>query len=232
MSFDGAWITFTTSSVTLAPGLPSVPRCYVRRVDQEWTDTVSVGDAGNDLTGTSGEPTIAGDGRFICFRTVDANAVPGDTNGVVDVMIRDRGFGTRSAGGTYCVSTVNSSGQAAELTVGGTNKLVDQSLVLLTEFLPTNSLGYYLFSETPGNVLGFGGSQGRLCLGGSIFRLSNFVQSSGGNGTVVFPLPFGQLPPAVTLTAGDTWNFQYWFRDSVGGAPTSNTSSAVCVPLF
>ncbi|MEM1449006.1 MAG: hypothetical protein AAGI22_07820 [Planctomycetota bacterium] len=232
MSFDGAWITFVTRSTTLAPGLTNALRCYVRRVDQEWTERVSVSDAGTDLVGINSEPTIAGDGRFICFRTDQPNAVPGDTNLAFDIMVRDRGFGTRSAGGTYCNSTANSSGQPSELTVGGTNKLVDQSLVLVAEFLPANSLGYFLFSETPGNVLGFGGSQGRLCLGGSIFRLSNFVQSSGGNGVVTLPLPFGQLPPAAMLAVGDTWNFQYWFRDAVGGTATSNTSSAVCVPLY
>ena len=104
--------------------------------------------------------------------------MPGDPYGYFDVVIRDRGFGTRSAGGTYCQSTVNSTGVMAELAVVGSNKLSTQQLVLGAEFLPQNSLGYFLFSQDAGNALGFGGSQGRLCLGGSIFRLSNFVQSS------------------------------------------------------
>lgn len=79
---------------------------------------------------------------------------------------------------------------------------------------------------------GRGGSQGRLCLGGTIFRLSNFIQSSGGSGAVTLPFPFGQLPPAAELSIGDTWHFQSWFRDVVGGQATSNTSTAVCVPLY
>ncbi|MEM6673698.1 MAG: hypothetical protein AAF726_12705 [Planctomycetota bacterium] len=233
MSVDGAWISFTTRDANIVPSTTSaVVRCYVRRVDQEWTELISVGETGQILDQVSEEPVVAGDGRFVCFRTADPDGAIGDGNLVQDVLIRDRGFGTRSAGGTYCVSTPNSSGVPAELSVFGTNKLVDQQLILRAEFLPAGSLGYFLFSETPGDVLGFGNGQGRLCLGGQIFRLSNFIQSSGTGGEVTLPLPFAQLPPAATLSVGDTWNFQYWFRDAVAGQATSNTSSAVCVPLY
>ncbi|MEM6673697.1 MAG: hypothetical protein AAF726_12700 [Planctomycetota bacterium] len=233
MSADGEWVSFHTMDPTLVPGISGlVWRSIVRRVDQRWTEIVSIGDLGRPLDNHSGGAVLSLDGRYACFETIDPDGSVLDNGTFDDVIVRDRGFGTGAAGGTYCDSATNSSGAAAELSVLGTNRLADQQLTLRAELLPTNSLGYFLFSETADDVLGFGGSQGRLCLGGQIFRLSSFVQFSGGNGQVALPLPFAQLPSAATLSVGDTWNFQYWFRDAVGGQPTSNTSSAVCVPLF
>lgn len=232
ISVDGAWVAFESNATNIDPSVTSSASLFVRRVDQEWTELVSVSHAGDPLVFPATDASIGGDGRFVAFRTGDTSAVPGDPYGYFDVVMRDRGFGTRSAGGTYCQSTPNSTGVMAEMAVVGSNKLAAQQLVLGAEFLPQNSLGYFLFSQDTGDVLGFGGSQGRLCLGGSIFRLSNFIQSSGANGAVALPLPFGQLPPAATLAAGESWNFQYWFRDTSGGQATSNTSSAVCVPLY
>lgn len=51
-------------------------------------------------------------------------------------------------------------------------------------------------------------------------------------GSVALPLPFGQLPPGNTLAVGETWRFQFWFRDAAGGNVTSNTSDAVLVCLL
>jgi hypothetical protein len=31
------------------------------------------------------------------------------------------------------------------------------------------------------------------------------------------------------ITVGSTWNFQFWHRDAVGGAPTLNTSNGLNV---
>ncbi|MEZ6014665.1 MAG: hypothetical protein R3F49_06105 [Planctomycetota bacterium] len=229
---DGAWVTFKTNATNLGAGaLSNSTNVYVRRVDQGWTEVCSLSDDEELLNAASFKPAVSGDGRFVAFRTGASNVVsiPGTST---DVYLRDRSFGTRAAGGTYCLSSVNSTGAMAETNVGGNNRIGAQSLILLTELLPTSSLGYYLLSETAGDVPGFGGSTGRLCLGGQIFRLSSFVQSAGAAGTVVQPLPFGALPPGASLNPGEHWHFQYWYRDSAGGLPVSNTSTAVCVPLY
>ena len=75
----------------------------------------------------------------------------------------------------------------------------------------------------------FGGSSGNLCLGGQLYRLSNFVSSSGGSGQVALPLPYGGLPAGLTIEIGSEWNFQYWFRDQAGGVATSNTTDGISV---
>ena len=130
---------------------------------------------------------------------------------------------------TYCTSNPNSTGFEARTTITGSTRLQDQSAQLETDRLPLNSAGFYVFSDTPGNVPNPAGSQGVLCLGGTVLRLSNFIQNSGATGAVDLGLPFGGLPAATVLQPGEEWHFQYWYRDAIGGTPTSNFSDAVRV---
>ncbi|MFT7679088.1 MAG: hypothetical protein ACI8QC_003087 [Planctomycetota bacterium] len=48
------------------------------------------------------------------------------------------------------------------------------------------------------------------------------------DGTVLFQPDLANLPNNVTIQPGDSWIFQYWFRDA-NPTPTSNTSDAVVV---
>lgn len=130
---------------------------------------------------------------------------------------------------TYCTAANNTTGGAASIAAQGSVRLQDQALDLVTGGLPQQSLGYYIFSATQAFTPGFGGGQGNLCLGGAIFRLSNFVRNSGTTGSVTLALPYGGLPPGASFDIGEGWNFQYWFRDSVSGSATSNTSNGVHV---
>jgi hypothetical protein len=74
-----------------------------------------------------------------------------------------------------------------------------------------------------------GGSQGNLCLGGSIGRYvgPGQIQQSGSTGTVSLAIDLAQHPTPTGLVGvlpGETWNFQCWYRDAVGGMATSNFS--------
>src|SRR6185369_8798194 len=57
-------------------------------------DRVSVGTGGAEANGASLIPTMTPDGRFVAFASNATNLVPGDTNGVYDVFLRDRTLGT------------------------------------------------------------------------------------------------------------------------------------------
>ncbi|QDV07828.1 hypothetical protein Poly30_33610 [Planctomycetes bacterium Poly30] len=209
MDENGLAVTFQSTASDLVPGDTNGLQdifLYCRSTGS--VSLVSQGTNGALSNGTSETPDLSADAANVV-------SVPGSST---DVYLRDRSVGTRAAGGTYCLSSVNSSGAMAETNIGGNNRIAAQSLVLQTEFLPPHSLRYYLFGETVGNVPGFGGSAGRLCLGGQIFRLTSFVQTAGLGGTVVQPMPFGSLPAAASLDVGETWHFQYWYRDSQGGA--------------
>ncbi len=135
-----------------------------------------------------------------------------------------------SLGGEICAGVTNSTGLGADLRLTGSDVAAANALTLQIESLPMNSMGYAIHSEGTGVVQNPGGSQGNLCIAGAtIGRFATQVQSSGVTGTVTFTPDLTMLPTPVgsePALAGETRYFQYWYRDSVGGAPTSNFSSA------
>ncbi len=68
------------------------------------TGRVSLDSAGLEGNEDSTQPSLSADGRFVAFRSSASNLVPGDTNGMMDIFVRDR-----QTGATQRVS-VNSGG--------------------------------------------------------------------------------------------------------------------------
>ena len=58
------------------------------------TERVSVSDTGAQADSYSSLPVISADGRYVAFHSRASTLVPGDTNGYVDVFLRDRQMGT------------------------------------------------------------------------------------------------------------------------------------------
>lgn len=131
-------------------------------------------------------------------------------------------------GTNYCTAVANSSGVAASLSASGTSNVALNNLVLEASDLPNNSFGFFVTSLTQGFVPMAGGSSGNLCVGGAIGRYvaPGQIQNSGGTGAIslavdntLHPTPTG----LVMVAAGETWNYQAWFRDtSPAGPATSN----------
>jgi hypothetical protein len=92
----------------------------------------------------------------------------------------------RTAGGwtNYCTAVANSTGAPAVMGAGGSSSIPANDLVLQTTNMPLNSFGYYLTSQTQGFIANPGGSQGNLCVAGSIGRYvgPGQIQNSGGDG--------------------------------------------------
>jgi hypothetical protein len=131
-------------------------------------------------------------------------------------------------GTSYCTPAVaNSTGNPAAFSATGSASVAANNLVLEANSLPNNAFGFFLTSLSQGSVPNAGGSQGTLCLGGSIGRYvgPGQIQNSGVTGSISLAVDLTQHPTPigpVSVAAGETWNFQAWFRDSVGGAATSN----------
>lgn len=140
--------------------------------------------------------------------------------------------GTSLGGGSpiccgYCDFTPNSTGQPGVIRADGTNVVAANNVQLSAVQLPLNSFGFFLTSRTQGHVPGAGGSQGTLCLGGSIGRYvgPGQIQNSGQTGSFSLALNLAQTPTPtgfVSILPGENWNFQTWYRDSIGGAAVSN----------
>ncbi len=135
-------------------------------------------------------------------------------------------------GTPYCQPTLNSANLQGTLAALGSPRAVDADLTLVSTNLPLNAFGYVVASESSGQMLPVAGSQGRICiLGPNIGRLGSTIQSSGATGTMSSVIDITLIPgnPSSTVMAGDSWSFQVWHRDAVGGSPTSNFTNAVSI---
>ncbi len=148
-------------------------------------------------------------------------------------VVDDHGYGGGVGLGTnYCgPAAPNSTGSPATITASGSNSAAANDLTLTAGSLPANSFGYFLNSQTQDHVVNAGGSQGTLCLGGTVGRHNVSVLNSGAVGTYALALNLTALPQptaTVAVMAGETWNFQSWYRDANPGV-TSNFTDAVSV---
>lgn len=94
--------------------------------------------------------------------------------------------------------------------------------------MPSNTFGFLIGSRTSASVNMPGGSQGRLCVGGSVGRFVSQVAPSDSSGmleNLIDPQFIPQPTSVVSAQPGETWYFQMWHRDTVGGQSTSNFSN-------
>jgi len=133
-------------------------------------------------------------------------------------------------GVSYCGPAVpNTSFASAVITAAGSATASANNVTLTAASLPLNQFGFFLTSQTQGFVPNPGGiSVGNLCLGGTIGRYvgPGQIMNAGPGGSFSLVLNLTQTPAGpvfASITAGQTWNFQAWFRDVLpGGSPTSN----------
>ncbi|MEM1450726.1 MAG: hypothetical protein AAF957_19645 [Planctomycetota bacterium] len=141
-------------------------------------------------------------------------------------------IGLPVAGVQYCEAATNSSGRRGWMAVYGDNSTTGFKTVRVHD-APPGVPCFILTSRAADFVPGVAGSAGNLCLGGLGFgRFSNLVSVTGTTGQYqisVDPQSIAQPNGTVSASVGETWRFQGWFRDSVGGAATSNLTNGVAV---
>ena len=167
-----------------------------------------------------------------------AVAISGDTAWSVDSFATVTGMPWAGAslvyhlpfGDTTCDGVVNSTGSMATIEALGSREAVEGHLTLRMGSLPSGNAGFLLGSQAPGLIRNPGGSLGNLCLSGNLARFNQQIAFPDADGVAEVHVDMTQIPhtPVAAIQAGQTWHFQYWYRDSVGG-PTSNFSSAVGV---
>jgi hypothetical protein len=145
--------------------------------------------------------------------------------------------GPTQVGTNYCQAIANSTGNPGVIGAIGSAVRADNDVTLQASSLPNSAFGYFLTSQTQGFVPNPGGSMGNLCLGGSIGRYvgAGQVQNTGAIGSFELVLDLGQTPTPtglVSVLAGETWNFQSWHRDAVGGVATSNFTNGLSVDFL
>ncbi|MEO1699035.1 MAG: hypothetical protein AAFU73_17210 [Planctomycetota bacterium] len=159
-------------------------------------------------------------GRYVAVRSFLSG-------GIRDALV----LADASVGSAYCdPAQVNSTGAPARAFASAASGLGGFDVRITAGGLPPGATALLLASPNQGFVPQPGGSQGDLCLGGPIFRLNAQMGPADGSGATSQGIDADGILGAglVPIPAGETWNFQYWYRDSAPG-PTSNFSSAVSV---
>ena len=95
VSASGRFVAFDSSATNLVPNDTNADfDVFVRDRKLGTTERVSVATGGHQGNGRSTDPVISANGRFVVFASKATNLVPGDTNRVTDIFVRDRKRGT------------------------------------------------------------------------------------------------------------------------------------------
>ena len=154
----------------------------------------------------------------------DGNGVPDecqedlDGNGIPDVC--------DCVTSNYCLASGNSNGTVARISSTGTTSIGAADLVLEVSGARPQEFGVFFYGENQAFQL-FG--EGALCVAAPVYRLSPAVLVDG-SGNARLALDFGSPP----LNSGpgrispfSTWNFQFWYRDPLGGPAGFNFSDGL-----
>ncbi len=141
---------------------------------------------------------------------------------------------TIEVGSSYCAASTNTSGGPAAVRAWGSAVAAHNDVRLVATGLPFGSVGFFMASRTQGFVANPAGSLGNLCLGGAIGRFigPGQVRAAGTTGSFALRVELTAMPTPtgpVAALAGEAWNFQAWYRDSVFGAAASNFTAGLAV---
>ncbi len=222
--FVAAWRDLRIHSL-LEAGLGDV---YASRIEADETVLDPGGLAvANDFFQPEGNVAVAGDGGKVLIAYADL--LPQAPYSTYRIVVRT--VGSEPVGTAYCgPANLNSAGFSAVISGVGSPVAAANDLTLTARQLPPGKVGYFLASQTQAFVPFPPGSQGNLCLGGTIARFAGQIQSSGSAGEISIPVDLTSIPttPPHTVVAGETWNFQLWYRDK-NPTSTSNFSDGLSI---
>lgn len=241
---DGRYVAFESWAGNLVPGdTNGMPDVFLHDLQYGLTERISVSSAGLEGDGGSYGPTISADGRLVAFYSMASNLVPGDTNGELDVFVRDRlaGWTVRVSvdssgrqGNSHCGrAAISADGRfvafqsySSNLVPGDTNGTWDVFVHELgtgvTTRVSVSSSGaegdgasWWPVISADGGLVGFQSEAANLVGGDSNRLLDVFVRDRG--------------PAVTTRVSVDSWGFQadgpcYWPSLSAEGRLVSFAS--------
>jgi hypothetical protein len=126
---------------------------------------------------------------------------------------------------SYCSTTPNSAGAGAITTTTGSTSISANDLVLRSDFAPVNKPGIFYYGP---NQISAPFGNGLRCVGGGSLGVRRLPPTNSG-AAGVFVTAFNHATAPGTIFAGQTWNFQCWYRDPAAGGANFNLSDAVSV---
>jgi hypothetical protein len=248
ISADGRHIAYVSLASNLAAGdTNNAYDVFVTDLDTMTTSLVSAnaaGVVGNDNSGQQpGQVSISGDGRYVAFWSGATNLVPGDTNGVADIFVKDTLTGmiklvsADSAGvsgnATSIESAISADGRYVAFTSNSSNMVPGDSNGFQDIFLA--SLGVATTTSLVATPL--------ATTGGTAVMFAATVQPSPGDlGTVTFvdddsPMPGGVNVPLVggvaafstTALAEGSHPVTASYNGVLGFYPSASTAQTVTI---
>jgi len=223
ISDDGRFVCFVSLASNLVPGDTNYDYdIFVRdrlsgtteRVDVSTTGAQSSGDIENNAA------WISGNGRFVAFMKGAGNLVPGDTNGVTDIFVRDRlnrttervsvGVGGVQANGASERPTISADGRYVAFASGASNLAPEDPNAMWNVFVHDRRTG-----TNEAVDVGWNGQMANNLLG-----TGNSSISADGR-FVVYDSTATNLVPGPT----EGW-FHVYVRDRIGGL----TFTSLCDP--
>lgn len=191
--------------------------------------STSLDDNESALYVNNSSPSVA---EAVVIRVFLKNGV-GHADYALTVCFADQTLPT--LGTQVCAGLVNSGGRPATLCGRGSAVAANDQVYLYVVDLPQHSSGYFITAPTAGFYPNPGNSLGNLCLTTPGRYSYDALMTM--SGTAVFYQPDLTNTPVAggaftALAAGSRQIWQYWYRDLVGGVPTSNFSSALCVDFL
>lgn len=176
---------------------------------------------------------LTGAGQHLPQRQRPARSLPAARPTALPVALAASGGGGAQIGTSYCgPAVVNVTGLPGTITAFGSSLVADNDVTLVATQLPTNTLGWFVASQTQGLLANAAGFRGTLCLSGTVSRFNWFPLDTGPLGEMTLQLDLTNIPSPTgwsMITAGTTWNFQALFRDSQAGQSTANLSDGVSI---
>jgi len=151
-------------------------------------------------------------------------------DGAVAAYVIEYDTGT-TIGDNYCLSVVNSSGGAAEISGTGSASVAANDLSLSAEPVPATQNGIFFYG--PDQVQQPFGN-GFLCIGPGATGIARLdVVNAGPGGVLAHDLDITMPSTQATqITVGSTWNFAAWFRDPAAGGAFFNLSNGLEVTFL
>lgn len=125
----------------------------------------------------------------------------------------------------YCIAAPNSVGPGAHMSWQGTGNISVNNLELIAVGCPANAAGIFFFGSGQAQAP-FG--NGYRCVSGSIYRYSPTNADFLGDAHQIVNLQSGS---PTTFVAGQTWNFQFWYRNAAAGGAGFNLSDGLQVTI-
>jgi Tol biopolymer transport system component len=139
ISDDGRFVLFQSSADNLVPGdTNGTMDTFLRDRQAGTTERVSIGPGGLEGNFGGGRGSISADGRYVGYPSFSSNLVPGDTNGLTDVFVRDLQAGTTTR---VSVSSGGGQGNGASFEVSTLGAISSDGSVVAFTSSATNLVG-------------------------------------------------------------------------------------------